>query len=83
MARCYELAGLTPDDRVQIAVGYGLWTAGIGFQLGCEKLGCMAIPIGPGNIDMHLQFLVDVGSTCSAVQPPWPCFWPKRLSATN
>ena len=64
MARCYELAGLTPEDRVQIAVGYGLWTAGIGFQLGCEKLGCMAIPIGPGNIDMHLQFLVDVGSTC-------------------
>ena len=64
MARCYELAGLTTADRVQIAVGYGLWTAGIGFQLGCEKLGCMAIPIGPGNIDMHLQFLVDVGSTC-------------------
>ena len=64
MARCFELAGLTPEDRVQVAVGYGLWTAGIGFQLGCEKLGCMSIPIGPGNIEMHLQFLVDVGSTC-------------------
>ncbi|MBQ4133838.1 MAG: phenylacetate--CoA ligase [Desulfovibrionaceae bacterium] len=64
MARCFELAGLTPEDRVQIAVGYGLWTAGIGFQLGCEKLGCMSIPIGPGNIEMHLQFLVDAGSTC-------------------
>ena len=64
MARCFELAGLTPDDRVQIAVGYGLWTAGIGFQLGCEKLGCMSIPIGPGNIEMHLQFLTDAGSTC-------------------
>lgn len=64
MARCFELAGLTPEDRVQIAVGYGLWTAGIGFQLGCEKLGCMSIPIGAGNIEMHLQFLADVGSTC-------------------
>ena len=64
MARCFELAGLTPEDKVQIAVGYGLWTAGIGFQLGCEKLGCMSIPIGPGNIEMHLQFLTDVGSTC-------------------
>ncbi len=31
-ARCYELAGLTRADRVQIAVGYGLWTAGVGFQ---------------------------------------------------
>lgn len=64
MARCFELAGLTEEDKLQIAVGYGLWTAGIGFQLGCEKLGCMSIPIGPGNIEMHMQFLVDVGSTC-------------------
>ncbi len=35
--RCYEMAGVTSRDRVQIAVGYGLWTAGAGFQLGCER----------------------------------------------
>ncbi len=63
MARCYELAGVTPDDRMQIAVGYGLWTAGVGFQLGCELLGSMAIPIGAGNIEMHLQFMQDFGTT--------------------
>jgi phenylacetate-CoA ligase len=62
-ARCYEMAGLTKKDRVQIAVGYGVWTAGMGFQLGCEKLGAMAIPVGPGNIDMQCQFLVDMQST--------------------
>ena len=62
-ARCYEMAGLTRDDRVQIAVGYGIWTAGFGFQLGCEKLGAMAIPVGPGNLDMQCQFLVDLQST--------------------
>ena len=62
-ARCYEMAGLTQEDRVQIAVGYGVWTAGMGFQLGCERLGAMAIPIGPGNIDMQCQFLVDLQST--------------------
>jgi phenylacetate-CoA ligase len=62
-ARCYEMAGVTPLDRVQIAVGYGIWTAGMGFQLGCEKLGAMAVPVGPGNVDMHLQFLQDVRST--------------------
>jgi phenylacetate-CoA ligase len=62
-ARCYEMAGLTQNDRVQIAVGYGIWTAGFGFQLGCEKLGAMAIPVGPGNIDMQCQFLVDLQST--------------------
>ena len=62
-ARCYEMAGLTQEDRVQIAVGYGVWTAGAGFQLGCEKFGAMAIPVGPGNIDMQCQFLVGLQST--------------------
>ena len=48
--RCYEMAGITNRDRIQITPGYGLWTAGIGFQNGAEKLGAMVIPMGPGNI---------------------------------
>ena len=64
MARCFELAGLTKKDRVQIAVGYGLWTAGAGFQLGCEHFGSMAVPLGPGNLDFQLQFLTDLQPTC-------------------
>ncbi len=62
-ARCYEMAGITPLDRVQITPGYGLWTAGIGFQLGCERLGAMAIPMGPGNTDKQLQMMQDLKST--------------------
>lgn len=62
-ARCYEMARLTSEDRVQIAVGYGVWTAGISFQMGCEAYGAMAIPAGPGNLDMQCQFLVDFEST--------------------
>jgi len=62
-ARCYEMARLTPEDRVQIAVGYGVWTAGISFQMGCEAFGAMAIPAGPGNLDMQCQFLIDFQST--------------------
>jgi phenylacetate-CoA ligase len=62
-ARCYEMAELTREDRVQIAVGYGVWTAGAGFQLGCEKFGAMAIPVGPGNVDMQCQFLMDLQTT--------------------
>jgi len=62
-ARCYEVAGLTREDRIQIAVGYGVWTAGAGFQLGCEKFGAMAIPAGPGNLDMQCEFLVDFQPT--------------------
>ncbi len=62
-ARCYEMADLTPEDRVQICVGYGVWTAGVGFQLGCEKFGAMAVPAGPGNLDMQIEFLMDFQST--------------------
>ncbi|MGN0368486.1 MAG: phenylacetate--CoA ligase family protein [Wujia sp.] len=62
-ARCYETAGITKKDRIQITPGYGLWTAGIGFQLGCEKLGAMAIPMGPGNTDKQLQMMMDLKST--------------------
>jgi phenylacetate-CoA ligase len=62
-ARCYEMAQLTFEDRVQIAVGYGVWTAGISFQMGCEAFGAMAIPAGPGNLDMQCQFLVDFQAT--------------------
>ncbi len=61
--RCYEVAGLTNLDRVHITPGYGLWTAGIGFQNGAEKLGAMVIPMGPGNTDKQLKMMQDMGST--------------------
>lgn len=63
IARCYELAGFTPEDRMQLAVGYGLWTAGVGFQAGSERLGMLTVPVGPGNLEMHLQLLQDLGAT--------------------
>lgn len=62
-ARCYRMAGITAEDRIQITPGYGLWTAGIGFQLGAEKLGAMAIPMGPGNTAKQLTFMQDMKST--------------------
>ena len=62
-ARCYELAGITNKDRIQITPGYGLWTAGIGFQAGCERLGAMAVPMGPGNTEKQLQMMQDLKST--------------------
>lgn len=61
--RCYETAGITNMDRIHITPGYGLWTAGIGFQNGAEKLGAMAIPMGPGNTDKQLQMMMDMKST--------------------
>jgi len=65
-SRCYEYAGMTNQDRIQITPGYGLWTAGIGFQAGAEKLGAMAIPMGPGNTQKQLQMMVDLKTTVLA-----------------
>ena len=61
--RCYEIAGITKEDVIHITPGYGLWTAGIGFQLGAEKLGAMAVPMGPGNTDNQIKFMEDMKST--------------------
>ncbi len=61
--RCYEIAGVNKSDIIQITPGYGLWTAGIGFQAGAEKLGAMTIPMGPGNTEKQLSFMLDIGTT--------------------
>ena len=61
--RCYEFAGITNRDRIQITPGYGLWTAGIGFQNGAEKLGAMVVPMGPGNTNKQIQMMMDMKST--------------------
>lgn len=63
MQRCFEVAGVTKRDRIQITPGYGLWTAGIGFQAGVESLGAMAVPMGPGNTDKQIQMMVDLQTT--------------------
>ena len=61
--RCYSLAGITEKDRIHITPAYGLWTAGVGFQAGCERLGAMAIPMGPGNTEKQIQMMIDLKST--------------------
>ena len=61
--RCYETAGVMPMDRVHVTPGYGLWTAGIGFQAGAERLGAMVIPMGPGNTEKQIKMMIDLKST--------------------
>ena len=57
MERCYLFAGVSKKDIVQITPGFGLWTAGFGFQAGAERLGAMVIPTGPGNTERQLQII--------------------------
>lgn len=63
MARCMAMTGVTNRDRVQVTPGYGLWTAGIGFQAGVERLGAMAIPTGPGNTEKQIELMLDLKTT--------------------
>lgn len=62
-ARCYQMIGVDDTDRVQITPGYGLWTAGISFQQGAEKVGAMVIPMGPGNTEKQLKMMEDMETT--------------------
>ena len=57
MARALAMAGMTNGDRAMVTPGYGLWTAGIGFQAGVERLGACAIPTGPIAMEMQMAFL--------------------------
>lgn len=82
-ARCYEMAALTKEDRVQICVGYGVWTAGVGFQAGCERFGALAIPAGPGNIDMQIQFLVDFQPTVLCATASMALLLAEEIKARN
>ena len=77
--RCYETAGLTNLDRIQITPGYGLWTAGIGFQTGAELLGAMVIPMGPGNTDKQIQMMRDLKAPFFAQLLPMRFFLQKKL----
>lgn len=63
MERCYQFAGVSEKDLVQITPGFGLWTAGFGFQAGAERLGAMVIPTGPGNTDRQIQIMCNLKST--------------------
>ncbi|MDA8316883.1 MAG: AMP-binding protein [Actinomycetota bacterium] len=62
-ARCYRYAGVTEADKVQVMVGFGLWTAGSGFQAGAERVGATVVPTGPGNIELQLDMMRDLGTT--------------------
>ena len=77
-ARCYEMAGLTPYDRVQVAVGYGLWTEGVGFQMGRSGSGPWRFLSGRETWTCIANFWWTCRPRYFAAQPPWACSWPRR-----
>ncbi len=71
MARCMYMAGMRRHDVFQNMMGYGLFTGGIGFHYGAEKLGAMTIPIGPGNSKRQLWFMQQFKTTAVHILPSY------------
>ena len=74
VARSLTMAGVTRNDIIQVAYGYGLFTGGLGLHYGAEKVGASVIPISGGNTKKQLQLLEDFGSTAIACTPSYAAY---------
>jgi phenylacetate-CoA ligase len=71
--------GVTSNDVVQCAYGYGLFTGGMGLHYGCEELGALAIPISGGNTQRQLMIMRDFGSTVLCCTPSYALYLAESL----
>ncbi len=71
VARCLAMAGVTKNDIIQVAYGYGLFTGGLGAHYGAEKLGAMVVPMSTGNSKKLTTMMVDFGATAIACTPSY------------
>ncbi|HKF57117.1 MAG TPA: phenylacetate--CoA ligase [Blastocatellia bacterium] len=71
MARVYAAAGVTKEDVVQNAYGYGLFTGGLGFHYGAEAIGAAVIPVSGGNTRRQLMIMQDFGATVLCCTPSY------------
>lgn len=71
VARCMSMAGVTNEDIIQVAYGYGLFTGGLGAHYGAEKLGAMVVPMSTGNSKKLTTMMVDFGATAIACTPSY------------
>lgn len=63
VARCLWMVGCRPDDVFQNSSGYGMFTGGLGFQYGAERLGMLTVPAAAGNTLRQIKFITDFGTT--------------------
>ena len=71
MARCFVAAGLTKNDIIHNAYGYGLFTGGLGVHYGAERLGASVIPMSGGNTKRQIMILQDFGPTAICCTPSY------------
>ncbi len=71
VARCLYMVGLRPGDVFQNSSGYGMFTGGLGFQYGAERLGMLTVPAAAGNTKRQLKFITDFGTTALHAIPSY------------
>ncbi len=83
VARCLAMSGVTKNDIIQVAYGYGLFTGGLGAHYGAEKLGAMVVPMSTGNSKKLTTMMVDFGATAIACTPSYLLHLAEVLEAEN
>lgn len=71
VARAMSQAGITKEDIIQVAYGYGLFTGGLGAHYGAEKLGATVVPMSTGNTKKLTTMMQDFGATAIACTPSY------------
>lgn len=83
VSRALSMAGITRDDIVQVAYGYGLFTGGLGAHGGAENLGAMVVPMSTGNTKKLTDMMVDFGVTAIACTPSYLLHIAETLEETG
>jgi len=81
MERVLRMGDVTADDVVQNAYGYGLFTGGLGFHLGAERIGCTVVPTSSGVTARQVMLLQDLGATVLACTPSYALVLAEALAA--
>lgn len=71
VARCLWMVGLRPEDIFQNSSGYGMFTGGLGFQYGAERVGMLTVPAAAGNTKRQIKFITDFGTTAIHAIPSY------------
>ena len=74
VARIVTAAGVTKEDVVQIAFGYGLFTGAFGLHQGLERVGAMVVPLSSGNTERQLMFMKDLQTTVLVATPSYAAY---------
>lgn len=80
VARCLTMAGLTEEDRLHVCYGYGLFTGGMGLDLGARALGAMSIPMSSGNTQRQIMCMEDFGATAFACTPSYAVYLAESMA---